>query len=42
MEFLADVLLATRPYGKNQSDYFVIVLVAIIAYIVVRQWWKKR
>jgi hypothetical protein len=42
MTTLAMLLAEAKPYGKNSTDYFIIVLVVIIAYLCLRSWWKKR
>jgi hypothetical protein len=42
MTTLALMLAETKPYGKNSTDYFIIVVVVIIAYLCLRSWWKKR
>lgn len=42
MTTVALLLADTQPYGKNQSDWLIIVGLVIIVYVMIRRWWKKR
>jgi hypothetical protein len=40
--FNATMVAASDTYGKTYGSQFLFVLIVIIAYLMLRRWWKKR